>query len=498
MIQLIRQRPLLVLFIVASNILLTLWCLLLDPVINFDGIRHISVADLFLLGSFDDGLGHSRWPFYSAFIAVIAKLTTLSTETSAHAFNVAMVVSLCLAFVSIVSFLSNQNKRTVLIAALVILFLPSISKYRSVVTGDFGYLSCYLWSLYFLLRYSATPNRNLLVGAMVFAVLSSLFHIEGIIFVLIAFYLLFSASSNKELRTFIKGLSIVLVLSCLGLVYWYVRGKYLASMAFANEAGVEINGFSEFVVAQLQQRLGEDPVNITNVVKLAFTSLGAVLEEILRAMAVVYFLFAVFAYVKKFGLEEQKQRRIWWTYLTTGLILLIGVSLIEPTLTSRYALAVMVTILLLAPFALDRLIVMSKENKVGLIIGVHLLALVSLFGLDVSTNERYIKNAGQWVAMYTEPEKTVYSNNNKAIYYTSRGAEENLREGYSWEVLKEFVSSQRVRHFDYLIYVGNHNVKKEDVMRQTLTFHFKEPLYIGKGEDGNFAFVFKVKRKRAY
>lgn len=494
--QLYRERPLLVLAIVAANILLTVLCLQLDPVINFDGVTYLSIAELFLQGKASAAIEYYSWPFYSLFIAGTAKLLMLPVETAAIVFNTLMATSLCLAFVSIVGQLSQQNRRLILIAAVVIVVFPSISKYRSFVIRDFGYLSCYLWSLYFLLRYCTSFNRNHLAAWLIFAALSSLFRFEGIIFVLIApyFLFLFAATKISHRRTLVLTFSSILGAACIALMYWYINDKYMDSVEVARHAGKDIHNLTDLFLDNMQQRLGDQPVSLMTVGGLVLTNFGNVFVELVRRMAIFYLAFAIYAYVKKLALTENLQRRIWLIYVTANLLLLIGFSLSNNFLVSRYAMATVLTLLILAPFAIDRLFVRGGKARVVMIVTMVLLLLVSLEGLNVQTDKRYIKEAGQWVAEHIDPDARVYSNNKLAIYYAKQGPKTTLDQLYSQDILELFMKTNEIRTLDYVIMVGRQDHFRQDIMRQTLGFHFGMPIHMSEGEGGRFAFVFQIKK----
>jgi len=496
MYQLYRERPLLVLGVIAANILLSMWCLYLDPVINFDGVIYVGIAELFIQGDYSSAIDYYSWPFYSAFIAFTAKVFSISADSAAVVFNTAMVISLCLAFISIVGQLSNHNRRIVLIAAVAIVLFPSISKYRSFVIRDFGYLSCYLWSLYFLLRYCTSFNKSHLAAWLFFAGLSSLFRFEGIIFVLIAPYFLFLFTENRanKRRPLVITVSVTIAASCIALMYWYINDKYMDSVDVARQAGQDINNLSDLFLAQMQQRLGNDPIGVISLSTLVVSNLGDVVAELIRRMAIFYLAFVIYAYVKNLALTNQLQRRIWQIYVGTNLLLLIGFSLSNNFFVSRYAMATVLTLMILAPFAIDRLFVASGRVRLGMIITVALLLLVSLEGLDVRTNKHYIKEAGQWVAENTPKEARVYSNNKLAIHYADRDPHITLKELYSQDILELFLKNKQVRTMDYVIAVGQQSNYREDVARQTLGWYFGMPVHMVKGDEGRFAFVFKVTR----
>ena len=171
--------------------------------------------------------------------------------------NTLFAISLTLAFVCIVSQLSNNSHRIILIATIIILFFPSISKYRSFIIRDFGYLSCYLWSLYFILRFCAQPNKKFLSAWLAFAALSSLFRFEGIIFVLIApyFLLLFGTTSIPHKKKLLAVLGVILGLSSILLLFWYINDKYMDSVT----ANQHIESLMDFFAANIQKDLATNP-----------------------------------------------------------------------------------------------------------------------------------------------------------------------------------------------------------------------------------------------
>ena len=498
MYQLYRERPWVVLALIAANIALSLWCLSLDPVINFDGVIYIGIAELFMEGDFRTAFDIYSWPFYAAAIALTAKLFMVSADTAAIIFNTAMVVSLCLAFVSIVGQLSNHNRRIVLIAAIVIVFFPSISKYRSFVIRDFGYLSCYLWSLYFLFRYCTSFKKTHLAAWLVFAALSSLFRFEGIIFILIApyFLFLFAATKVNNRRLLIVTLSAVLAISCISLMYWYIHDKYMDSVEVARLAGRDISGLTDLFLANMQARLGDQAVTFSSVSLLVLSNLGNVAGELIRRMAVFYLAYVVYAYAKNLALTNDLQRRIWQIYVATNLLLLIGFSLSNNFFVSRYAMATVLTLMILAPFAIDKLFDATGKAKKWMIASIVLLALVSLEGLDVRTDKKFLREAGEWVAQNVDADARVYSNNKLAIHYTNRDPRITLNELYSLETMELFLKTNEIRTMDYVIMVGRQSHFREDIARQTLGYYFGMPIHMSYGDDDRFAFVFEVTKPK--
>ena len=506
MYQLYRDRPMWVWCIVLGNIALSSWCIYLDSVINFDGVTYIAIAQMFADGNIAAAIGYYSWPFYSMFIALLSKLLWIDVELAAYTLNTLLVISLSLAFVCIVREISGNHWRTTLIAIIVILLLPSISKYRAFIIRDFGYLSCYLWSLYFVFRYCASRDNKHLIGWLVFAGISSLFRFEGIVFILIApyFLFLFSVHAIAHRKKILSFLSIALIGASMGLLYWYINDKYMDSVEVARLSGQNIHGLWDFFSDNLKSAVGGKDLTIMSFFGLLARNSGEVFYELVRRMAVFYFLFAVYAYVKKLTLQNDLQRKIWQIFLFTNLAMLLGFSLFNNFFVSRYTLASALTLLILAPFAINHVFNYFQEAQMKLKLAsgfaIAVLLLASLEGLNVTTNKYFVKQAGIWVKQNLPKDATIYSNNKLPVYYADKGVEANLDQLYSLSLMQLFMQTNEIKTFDYVILVGKSGNYLDDLMRQTLWFRFKQPIKIFYGDNGEFVFIHRtrrIKRKRS-
>jgi len=374
--QLYRDRPLLVLCMVLANAALSLWCFNLDPVINNDGVTYINLAQLILDGQWSQTFEIYSWPYYAIFIAATSSITMLNPESAAYLLNTLLATSLTLAFVCIVAELSNHNRRIVLIAALVILFFPSITKYRSFVIRDFGYLSCYLWSLYFIFRFSSTQNKVNLIAWLLFATLSCLFRFEGLAFILITpyFLFLFTASESPYKKWATTLLSIVLGIATTLLAIWYVNDKYAGLIAAANESGKNIQNVFELFLMTTEESIEGKPLTIWSTLSVVFSNLASV-----------------------FGFRDQLSKRIWLVYVLSNLCMLAAYSVYNNFLVSRYTMASALTLLILSPYVIDRIINgfqnFNVTKKTISIVVILVLTVTSVEGLNVETNKNHIKEA---------------------------------------------------------------------------------------------------------
>ena len=147
-----------------------------------------------------------------------------------------------------------------LIALIVVVLFPSITKYRALIIRDFGYLALYLWSLYFLLLFCKQPKKQYLIGWIILAATSCLFRFEGIAFLIVApyFLVLFIGQDLQHRRAILLGSAVGLFAAAVGLLSWYVQSKYSASIIEAGRAGLEVSSLKDLFYYNLSHRYGDE------------------------------------------------------------------------------------------------------------------------------------------------------------------------------------------------------------------------------------------------
>ena len=498
MYQLFRDRPLLVLILVMGNLALCLWAYLLDPVINNDAVTYLALADMILDGNVNAALNYYSWPFYSAFIASVAFITQLSTEHSAYILNALFLISLSWAFICIVADLSDNDQRIVLFALLVILLFPSITKYRSFIIRDFGYLSCYLWSLFFLLRFCRTSEKSHFTWWLLFTAASCLFRFEGVAFLLVTPYFLYLFKTGKTRRQKINVilLTLAVLAASLSLFFWYINDKYAAIIDLARREGQDIHTVFDLFLANTKEKLGGNDLSTLNYLGLIFNNFGNVSYELLRRMGIFYLLFALYAYYKNLGLSHTLSRQIWLALVLTNISILVVFGLYNTFLASRYTMASALTLLILTPFVIDKIITgfsyINSWKKVSSAVAIMVLCLVSIEGLDVRTNKRHLRLAADWMSENLADDATIYSNNRQLIHYTSQTTDKKLDHAYDNLQLYYYLNHGILRSFDYIALSYNEKSKSEDTYRQTLAFKFGAPINITSGKKGQHVLVFEL------
>lgn len=500
MYQLYRDRPFLVLLIILANIALTTWCLNLDPVINNDGVTYITLAQLMLDGNWSSAFEVYSWPYYSAFIAGIAKLTFLEIEHAAFFLNTLLAISLTFAFVCVVAELSNNNSRVIVIATLVIVFFPSITKYRSFIIRDFGYLSCYLWSLYFLFKYCNTGKKSDLASWCASVLLSCLFRFEGIAFLLIApyFLFLFTPKKSPHHKAITLTLTAVLVLVSISLATWYLNDKYAGLIEIARASGKDVHNAYDLFLAQTREQLSGEELTAWGLTGVIVSNFGAVFYELIRRMAVLYFFFALYSYIKGNDFKNVLVKQMWLVYVLSNLSLLMAYSLYNNFLVSRYTMATALTLLLLSPLVINRMIDSIKQinhvKRGGVILMLSLLALSSIEGLDVKTNKNHIKQSGQWIKQQLSESSRIFSNDPLIVYYAGRDSNERLNDAYTTPRLKTYLGNNRMSEFDYVALSTKPSYNDEETLRKTLEQRYGAARKIINGVDRRQVHIYKISR----
>jgi len=486
-----RDRPWVFIGMVLANILVSAWCIYRDPVINNDAITYLAISEQFVAGQWDQIFDYYSWPFYSIFVAITAKILFLDVETAAYVLNTLFATLMTLAFVSIVSELSNNNKKIILIAAVIIILFPSINKYRPFIIRDFGYLCFYLWSLFFIFRFSTTLNKKHLIGWLACASISCLFRFEGIVFLLIApyFLLLFVAKKIPNRRAILTSLSLVIILACLSLLIWYINDKYNAMIEMAKLTGQDIDGVTDLFFLNIDHRLKGEALTALSFFGVVMSNIGDVFYELFRRMAIFYLIFAIYAYVTHIAFKVPLTRRIWLVYVIANLIVLIGFSMYNNFLVSRYTMATALTLLILAPFTINRIFDSFTHataiKKFGISLIFILLAGISLDRLNMDTTKNHIKQAGVWLTENTAEDAKVFSNNKLLIYYADQGIQADLSSMYGFYPMIKRMVNNKIRYYDYIALVMKDTNMEHHHARQTLTYMFGQPIKIFRQDNSD-------------
>jgi hypothetical protein len=452
------------LFAAVASMLISAWSVFADPIINQDGVQYLLAANDFASGRFSAGMSLFKWPTYAIIIAVISKLTPFGVEISAHILNALLFASLVCGFLFTVKTLGGARS-TLIFTTIMLLLFPSLNKFRPFIIRDVGYLSFYIWALGFLFAHCQTRKARPLIIAMVCLTIAGLFRIEAFaILAMIPIILLgIRANSTWQKRWFWLAGAVAACIMCIGLALWVFGAE--SKIPFQT---FKTNPFNSTVqiIGQIWQQITFrlDTIRYEFLTEfsgdfaptvLVLTLLTMVAYESLRRLAFVYAVLAWHAWYRQLVFQQSSVRHFWQLLLLAHLVLLTAFAFSKMFIASRYTMALVLTVLVAVPFSVEyffnRWQTHDKDKKVrfGFPLLVAVITLIGIHSLDLWTDKRYVRDAGQWVEANSELSARVYSNSHIVIHYAGLDA---LRSGrlFNWQETMFLAGGLEWRTYDYL------------------------------------------------
>lgn len=493
-------RPIAIAVAVIS-VLLSVWGVMADNVINNDGVEYVRAARLIQAGEWGQSIDVFRWPTYPALMAALAAVTGLSHEYAAHVLNAVFTVVLVVAFLAAVMEL-GADRRTVIAAAAVILLAPRINDYRPFVIRDPGYLAFYTLAMLYLFRYVRLDRTRDGVRALAMMLIAVAFRMEGIAFVVLMPLLLAftkARASGRRLGLTIACVVAALVLSA-GFFLWFVslgggqgEAKEATSLgALMSASWIELSQtLSDKLHVIEVELLGEYSSDYAFGV-LAVTLLLIVTVEVVKSVSLWTGLLICWAGWRRMLFPIAGMLRPWLLLLVIHLLILGVFTLVKLFLTERYSLALTVTLLLAAPFGLLGLYELWRRNETGekLVryaypVLVVLVVVAGIEGLGLFTEKNHIKDAGHWIAENRVGKNRLLTNSKILAHYSDS---ETYVVKSEWYQLADVLRGQSWKKYDYMaVRVGRHGEYQILQLRRSLG---REPVKQFVNDRGDTVLVF--------
>jgi hypothetical protein len=444
-------------WIVAASLLLSIWLIWLDPLINRDAIIYLRAAEAYLQG----GLAASQQvfgrPLLPICMAIVHQLTGISLLHAGLLITTVFYVVLCVAFIDTVRILGG--KRSVqLIAAIVILSHPWINHTRASIMRDPVYLAFIMLSLRELLLFSRTPSRLHQARWTAYVMGAALFRFEGLFVAALApLALLFTHNLQRPWRH-----SLQLLLPLL-LIYGALAGCLLAYYAFNPQAPLLFPGIGLYL-----ERLSLLPAEFADIARqsaeplLTFTSRNDATLAGIAALAAVLLLnlcraltwpwLLVLLWGARAGIGHRFRRddlAIISTYLLIALLYLTLFIAINRFMLERYSVHAVLFLLLLLPFALSSLWHQGGWRKY--------LALALLLGMSADTlhtgarEKLFIVEATRWVAQNTPAAASLATNEKYIAYFSQREIDWESLQRRRFQLDAILHNPALWQHADYLV-----------------------------------------------
>ena len=410
------------LLVITANVLLTAWTVYARPTLDHDAILYINAAKAIADNDWALSVELYKGSFYPYLIYISKSVTGLNYEAASHLLNALFFSITSVAFISIVKLLGGTNNRVLVISFVLILFFPSILKYRPDIFREFGFLCCYFWSIFCLLKFDQNNEKlYLFIWALLLSI-GTFLRIESLIILLcmgcfIFLPMLYGKAKKINKATFLK--LILLILISLLLIYQVFPTEKNSLLSVINYPATYIKK----ALQVLNNRLMIESGGFTGAATTVITSIGDVFYILLKRLEVIYALLAVVAYKMQLVLRDQYQRKVITFYLSSCFIVLILFEMSLGYLTSRYAITFVMTVLLLIPFVIDKATSILFEGKAQQKLCVAILFIVlsflSIKRLGISEHNVELI-AGKWLSNNISHETVLVSNNSKILYYAER------------------------------------------------------------------------------
>jgi len=176
------------------------------------------------------------------------------------------------------------------------------------------------------------------------------------------------------------------------------------------------------------------------------------------------------------------------------LAILLVFAVIKLFLAARYPLALAVTILILIPFALERVAQAIRWHQLRTPARVLVIVLLlwaggeSVSGLDNATRASAVKQAGIWIATQSNAPGALVSNDRRLAYYAGRHGDLNFIEGNVGKILHGLRGDRWADAEFVALRLTRHDTKTRDWVIEALG---KAPLKVFEAESGDRVLVYR-------
>jgi len=429
---------------VAVSVLLSLWVILINDKINADGALYVDTAQRILAGDWAGAYRLYRWPFFSALIALVSRITGLHPEAAAMAINLALAAVLVYAFLRLAEDLGGARK-TLWFAALVILTFPYLNEKRADVVRDIGYWACYLSGVLLFLRFTRSPTLIRASAWWVVAVIAALFRVEGLVFLValpLALWFRRDWPLGSRLRHFVQVNTLTGLLLALVIVAVYLNPELTEYRGRLLEPLDRLRDFWWGVTTGLDQKAEllrtqvlevstgpHGPYAGTSATKVLVGGLIAIVLYKLVKLLSLYCLLPLF---RRF--REPLQSLPPDAILTMAWLGLINLSVIMVFvvhtfyLSTRFLMPLALTLLVAMPFVLtavhnrwQQLKPCPLHKKWGYPLIALWLLWMAIDGVTFTRNKAYLREAGTFIRNELPAQARVYTNASLLHYYSGQG-----------------------------------------------------------------------------
>lgn len=478
---------------------------------NVDGIIYLNAASGFIQGGLHQALDIYRWPFYSILIALMSKITHLHLESAAFLLNCILNTVTFLAFISLVKELGGSH-RVQYLGLLIILIYPYLNHDRDNILRDFGYYSFALLSLLFYIRYLRLLTWRTALAYGTSILLATLFRIEGLVFLLIAPWIIFfrpHLTIKKKLQGFAQLNTLNFICASVMLV-WLFKKIWQHSLFNSTHLLTLKQYLLQYNVIVLQENLHQKMNLLQQVIFtnggfssvpffLIAGTIGIFLDSFINTIGLLYLILSWHAFRYHLVPMDKYAALGWSTYLILNLLIIIIFIFSQFFLAERYVELFCLLLTLGVPFSLVTIYDNWRHQKPGLtgrkwlfpvvciFLGISAIDSMSHFG----TSKAYITQAGRWIDQNTPANSHILSNSAQLYFYSHRFDPNGLQPLPQSDDPLINIKTNDLTHYDYVALVLYND--KADEEQEILSLLKSNPLATFQNRRGDKTVIFKIK-----
>ncbi len=500
--RIIKDSPAWCAALLLASLLLSLWAIHLDPVVNADGVGDLIAAQHFAAGAWRSAVETADKPVYALLVAAVSGLTGMSVGHGAYLLNAGLCALLVLGFVALVNTLGATvpgGRPAPWMATAVVLLYPALNGVRSFVTADVGYWAFYIWSLAWFLHWTSARDRRSFWMWAAYGSAALLFGLEAIVFLLIVPAWWWSRTIGRA-----RVLRFAAVIAGIGLLVCYAvwhhtwhsgmpgpgllrhPAHYLAAglQDVAQGLRFKLEGLRSAFLNQFSSRY--------DALALLTTFAALVITALVKALGPLYAGLAVYGC---FGLKRMLPAvvRYWWgVFALLAVVAMLAPAFTEFEVTRGDAMIAALTLSTAIPLGLERLrrLRMDARGELRWVLPLvlALVVLTGIKGLEPRTRHGELRAAGLWLRATAASGSALYSNNPVIDYYSGLKGYRPAS-GYSWQEAMRTVWSDRWRDYDYLALAIPHDkAYREGILMRDIK---RRPVRVFSDQVGDRVLIFR-------
>lgn len=464
-------------------------------VINRDAIVYLSTAEAFLQEGLFEALQTYEWPAYAILGALLSKTINISIESSFYFINSTLYAVIPVLFLKLYITATN-NRHGLLIAALLVLLLPSFNGYRDMIIRDIGYWAFSLLALLYFFRFTHSQKNNDALKWQLAIAAAFIFRSEAIAWIIGLPLCLFWIGNTRlisRLKNWLQCISIYAAALVFAVVFLWINDaafetllrKIPSADAFTNIASSLKNAQEKMALHALHELSREYAPFILNTGLMAH-----LIHTVLSAVSWIYIGFAVMAMRKQEKIKWTPENKIILWAITINLSVLTAFVLAHQFMIERYAVMTALLILLLISQPICKWFEATwTQARPWIKYSALLIAIVLLVDIVTTKNPppTNLISAGEWLKKNTTPNTPVALSDNRLLHYSDR-----LRDGVTCLIDRDLrvslKSPDKLKHYPYIVVQTKKKSLKEDIFPLTNETSFREIKKFKRGESVTIIF----------